>query len=164
MMLSWYQGAWNVPRKSLTPLYHHQPGPLIQGRMELSCFFFFFYSKFWPYHARLNQIMFFQSYIVQFCLALAKCLKQSGHFPLIFGLQMSYFCSKKWHSLEIVFFFLKTILFKAYRWLCGKSSVDQQSLKYADQLFNHLSSSFWCSAWTSAGSLDHVNMPKSMKL
>lgn len=41
-----------------------------------------------------------------------------------------------------LFFFFKTILFKAYRWLCGKSSVDQQSLKYADQLFNHLSSSF----------------------
>ncbi len=63
---------------SPTPLHHHQPEPLRQGRMD-PCFHVL-YAKFWPNHLNVSrnrdssdQATFFQSSIIQFWWACANC-------------------------------------------------------------------------------------------
>lgn len=66
------------------------------------------------------------------------------------------------------------ILCKLYRWLWGKVPKDLQLPKHSDQPvwlqqpchidLNHLSSQFRCSVWPLAGHLNHIYMPKCIKL
>ncbi len=75
-----------------------------------------------------------------------------------------------------IFSLFRTILCKPLRWLCMKIPVDQQFFKYSDQPvwhqqpyhvqshLNPLSSSFWCSFWTSASRLHLIWMPKCIEL
>lgn len=126
-----------MPRKishTITP----SPAWAIDTRQDGAFMFFFFTANSDPTQPDHVFPILYCSILVGPC----KMLEAVWTFSSDIWLTDELFLLKEMTLTGNCLFFFKTILFKAYRWLCGKSSVDQQSLKYADQLFNHLSSSF----------------------
>lgn len=130
-----------MPRKishTITP----SPAWAIDTRQDGAFMFFFFLQQILTLPCKTQPDHVFPILYCSILVGPCKMLEAVWTFSSDIWLTDELFLLKEMTLTGNCLFFFKTILFKAYRWLCGKSSVDQQSLKYTDQLFNHLSSSF----------------------